>query len=145
MALSRRQLLVVGGGVICGHALGCGGSPPIVLAKEIPAGNKSAIGLNTLTAVGTASVAIARDSNGIYAMSLVCTHEGCDISNSGGGIVSFQRLHCGCHGSEYNSNGGVTLGPSTRPLPHLLVTDDGTGALTIHGDSEVAATDRLPV
>ena len=142
MALSRRELLVLGGGVVCAHAFGCG-SAPIVLDKEIPAGNAASIAANSLQAVAGKSVAIGRDSGGIYAMTLVCTHEGCDIRTSQGGSVTPTRIHCGCHGSEYNGQGAVLLPPSTRPLDHLLVTNDGTGALTIHGDMVVATGTRL--
>lgn len=143
MVLGRRKLLLVGGGVVCAHAIGCGGSEPIILPAEIPAGNKSAIGLNTLAAVPGNAVAIGRDSGGIYAMTLVCTHQGCDIATQGS--VSFTRLHCNCHGSEYNGQGTVLIGPATRALDHLLVTDDGTGALTIHGQQVVSASTRLAV
>ena len=143
MALTRRRLLVVGGGVICAPAIGCGGDGPVVLSKEIPAGNKSAVALDTLTPVSGASVAIGRDSSGIYALSLVCTHEGCDIGRSGS--VSFTLIHCACHGSEFDGLGNVELGPATRPLTHLLVTADAAGALTIHGETPVGAATRLPV
>ena len=145
MAVGRRKLLLAGGGVICAHALGCGGDA-IVLPKEIPAGNVSDLtAVGTFIVVSSAPAAIARDGNGIYAMSLVCTHQGCSIPQSPGGSANFNRIHCGCHGSEYNGQGVVLLGPSTRPLDHLLVTNDGTGALTIHGDSVVPANTRLAV
>jgi Rieske Fe-S protein len=144
MGWSRRKLLLAGGGVICARALGCG-SEPIVLPKEIPAGTASGVGLNTLTVVAAAPVAIGRDAGGIYAMTLVCTHQGCDIPHSGGGSVTFNRIHCGCHGSEFNGQGVVQLGPATRALDHLQVTADAAGALTIHGDQVVPASERLNV
>jgi Rieske Fe-S protein len=144
MALGRRKLLLVGGGVVCAHAIGCGGSEPIVLPKEIAAGNVSTVAVNTLRAVPGVAAAIGRDAGGIYAMSLVCTHQGCDIS-ANGGPVNFNVIHCGCHGSEYDNQGNVRFGPSTTPLPHLLVTKDAANELTIHGDTVVAATDRLVV
>src|SRR5215813_5119770 len=140
MTVGRRKLLLAGGGVICAQALGCGGGDAIVLPKEIPAGNVSDLtAVGTFIVVSSAPVSIARDSNGIYAMSLVCTHEGCNIPQSQGGSANFNRIHCGCHGSEYTGQGAVLIGPTTRPLDHLLVTNDGTGALTIHGDSVVPA------
>jgi Rieske Fe-S protein len=145
MPWSRRKLLLAGGGVICARAIGCGGSDQIVLPAEIPAGNSSAVTLNTLTPVAAAAAAIGRDSGGIYALTLVCTHQACDIAHSGGGSVSFSRIHCGCHGSEFNGQGLVLLGPATRNLDHLLVTADASGALTIHGDQVVAANIRLNV
>ena len=64
MALSRRELLVLGGGVVCVRALGCGGSPPIVLDKDIPAGNATSVTSNSLKAVTGKSVAIGRDTGG---------------------------------------------------------------------------------
>jgi cytochrome b6-f complex iron-sulfur subunit len=142
MALSRRRLLLVGGGVAWAHAIGCGGQAPIVLAKEIPAGNASALQVNSLHAVSGHAVAIGRDADGIYAISLVCTHESCDIAGSGGS-VSFTLIRCGCHGSQFNGQGQVQLGPASRPLPHLDVTADAGGALTVHGDREVPAATRL--
>src|SRR6266851_364049 len=144
MALSRRRLLVVGGGAVCAHVIGCGGSEPAVLAKDIPAGNKGSVALDTLTPVSGARVAIGRDSGGIYAISLVCTHQGCDIAQSGGS-VAFNLIRCGCHGSTFDGQGNVTQAPATQPLPHLAVTADAAGALTIHGDMLVSATTRLPV
>ena len=146
MALSRRELLVLGGGVVCSRAIGCGGSAPIVLDADIPAGKAASIAKNTLQVVGGKSVAIGRDGGGIYALSLVCTHEGCDIPTSAGGAqVTFQLIHCGCHGSSFDGLGNVLIGPATLPLPHLEVVADTTGALTIHGNKEVVATTRLTV
>jgi len=144
MAVGRRELLLAGGGVICAHALGCGSDNPIVLPQEIPAGNVSDLtAVGTFIVVSSAPVSIARDGNGIYAMSLVCTHQGCAIPESPGGSANFNRIHCGCHGSEYNGQGMVILPPSTRPLDHLEVTADPTGALTIHGQVVVPASQRL--
>ena len=142
MTLSRRKLLLVGGGVVCAHAIGCGGGESIVLPKEIPAGSSYDLTAGTIRVVSTSAVAVARDGSGIYALSLVCTHQGCDIRSSQGSI-SFNLIHCGCHGSEFNGQGGVLVGPASRPLPHLLVTADPAGALTVHGDTEVPATTRL--
>jgi Rieske Fe-S protein len=142
MALGRRKLLLVGGGVVCAHAIGCGGMETITLDAVIPAGLSTAVTLNTLNPVAGKHVALGRDSGGIYAMTLVCTHQGCDIA---GGSVSFAGLRCPCHGSEYNNQGQVLLGPAPSALSHLLVTKDASNQLTVHGDTVVAATDRLPV
>ena len=143
MSLGRRKLLMIGGGVSCARAIGCG-TDPIVLDAVIPSGLSTDVQLNTLNVVSGKHVALGRDSGGLYAMSLVCTHQGCDIATSGGS-VSFTLLHCGCHGSEFNGQGRVVIGPAVVPLPHLLVTKDASNQLTIHGDTLAAETDRLPV
>ena len=143
MALGRRKLLLVGGGVVCAHAIGCGGGDTVTLPRDIAAGNASALALNTLRPVSGAAAAIGRDAGGIYAMSLVCTHQGCDIAASGS--VSFNLIECGCHGSQFNAQGNVLRGPAAAPLPHLLVSADAAGALTIHGDSPVASNVRLSI
>src|SRR2546427_12445994 len=113
MALSRRKLLVVGGGAVCAHVIGCGGSEPTVLPNEIPAGNKATVALDTLTPVSGEAVAIGRDSGGIFAMSLGCKHHGCNIAQSGGS-VGFKLIQCGWYGYEYGSHGT----DSHRPALH---------------------------
>ncbi len=145
MGFTRRELLVVGGGALCARMVGCGGSDTFLLDSAIPAGTAASVKLDTLTPVAGKHVAIGRDSGGVYAMTLVCTHAGCDISESPGGTVSFGGLHCGCHGSQYDGQGNVLQGPAPRPLDHLAVTADATGALTIHGDQVVLAAQRLSV
>ena len=86
---------------------------------------------------------IGRDSGGVYAMTLTCTHAGCDIGQTGS--VGPQGLFCGCHGSEFDANGSVVRGPASRPLDHFAVTADSAGNLTIHGGQTVSAGTRLAV
>jgi Rieske Fe-S protein len=144
MALSRRRLLVVGGGALCAQIVGCGGGE-IVLDPNIAAGQASAVAVGSLTPIAGKSVAIGRDAGGIYAISLVCTHSGCDIAQSGGS-VGFGSIECGCHGSIFDGQGNVRRGPASRPLPHLAVTQDMvTGLLTIHGDQVTGADTRLQI
>jgi len=135
MAISRRQLLVLG----CGAALQCGGPD---LSASIPAGNISDLPQGTVRVVSGFPVAIGRDAGGIYALSLICTHQGCNIGTEG--IVSSASILCLCHGSVFSATGDVLHGPATQPLPHFVVTGDAMGALTIHTDEITAASTRLP-
>ncbi len=112
-----------------------------VLPATIPAGAATDVQPGTLRAVSGAPAAIGRDTGGIYALSLVCTHEQCDIGRTG--FVSAAGLECGCHGSQFDANGNVTRGPAASPLPHLLVTADMSGQLTIHGDQPVPPGMRI--
>ena len=61
------------------------------------------------------SVALFRDSEGIYAVSTICTHLGCIVKPVADGF------ECPCHGSRYAGNGSVVKGPAPKPLPWLLV------------------------
>lgn len=70
------------------------------------------------------AVAIFRDAEGAYAVSIVCTHLGCVVKPNAEGF------ECPCHGSRFASNGEVKKGPAPRPLPWLKVSMSG-GLVTI--------------
>ncbi len=66
-------------------------------------------------------------SNGVYALSAVCTHLGCITR-----YKSDEKLiACPCHGSRFDLEGNVTNGPAPRPLPWLDVTEDASGNLVV--------------
>ncbi|MCC6586551.1 MAG: Rieske 2Fe-2S domain-containing protein [Bryobacterales bacterium] len=70
------------------------------------------------------AVAVFRDAEGAYAVSIVCTHLGCVVKPNAEGF------ECPCHGSRFASNGEVKKGPAPRPLPWLKVSVGG-GLITI--------------
>jgi cytochrome b6-f complex iron-sulfur subunit len=119
-------------------AIACG--PPFGAAL---AGNASALAVGDIKLVAGASACIARDAQGVYAMSIICTHEGCDMSTQGS--VTAAGLDCFCHGSAFDVGGNVVRGPASSPLEHYQVTADAQGNLTVHGDAVVAAGTRLKV
>jgi cytochrome b6-f complex iron-sulfur subunit len=116
-----------------------GGSP--VAFGTVTAGTVSALSVGSLNAVSGTPVCIGRDAQGVYAMTLTCTHEGCDMGTQGS--VSSSGIVCDCHGSKFDVDGNVTQGPATTALQHYAVTADATGTLTIHGDQSVASSVRL--
>lgn len=65
------------------------------------------------------SVALFRDEEGVFAISLVCTHLGCIVSSIPDGF------ECACHGSRFDPDGGVTKGPAPTALPWHRVTKSG--------------------
>jgi thiosulfate dehydrogenase [quinone] large subunit len=71
-------------------------------------------------------------SDGTFvAYDLVCTHEGCTVSNYDSRT---QLLQCPCHGAEFDvaHDARVVSGPAPRPLTKLpLRIDPKTGAITI--------------
>jgi cytochrome b6-f complex iron-sulfur subunit len=67
------------------------------------------------------SVAVFKDSEGVFAISTVCTHLGCIVKPGPAGFS------CPCHGSAYAKDGSVTKGPAPKSLPWLKVTRSGSG------------------
>ncbi len=70
-------------------------------------------------------------SEGIAAMSLVCTHLGCIVQQSTEGFT------CPCHGSKFDSQGNVLGGPAPRPLKWLHVSQAADGELIVDTSIEV--------
>jgi cytochrome b6-f complex iron-sulfur subunit len=144
---SRRFFLrvIAAGGAsagVCSLGFGCSSPPSATLDAPVDAGNVSALPVGTLRAVTGESVAIGRDTGGVYALSTICTHAGCDIATSG--TISSSGLDCGCHGSRFDANGAVLNGPATTPLPHFEVTIDTSGDITIE-TTEVDPSTRVAV
>jgi cytochrome b6-f complex iron-sulfur subunit len=136
--MHRRDVLRALVGVASSTCIGCG--PPF---GKVDAGNASALAVGDVKVVPGASVAIARDAQGVYAMTLICTHAGCDMSQQG--VVTSTILQCDCHGSRFDPNGTVILGPAQSPLQHYQVIADTSGNLTIDGNIPVPASTRLVV
>ena len=138
--IERRRLLVLAGSAWV--ASGCEyGSDPA--SGIVNGGNVSDLPAGTLRKVEGQPVAVVRDDTGVYAMTLICTHEECDMSDDDG--VSFAGLACDCHGSRYDANGNVLGGPAEEPLEHYQVTIDESGAIAINADVIVDASQRVPV
>jgi len=110
---------------------------------DVPAGNVSALSVGSIQAVPKAPAYVARDANGIYAMTSTCTHAGCDMIASGS--VSASGIHCNCHGSVFDKDGNVTSGPANAALAHFEVSVDTTGAITVHGGKTVSQSTRVSV
>jgi len=125
---------------------GCGGS------STSPSGGSTLPALRTMTGTvsggavtvtidsssplaSTGSAALVNSSSGNFlvsragdqftALTAVCTHEGCVVSNYQSGTYE-----CPCHGSQYNTNGSVTKGPATRSLAQFQ-TSFANNVLTI--------------
>lgn len=143
-ACGRRRFLevVAHGGVLAGAAglgIGCG-SPS--LSGKYAGGNVADLQVGDLKAV-SGPLAIGRDAGGVWAMSLLCTHEDCDMSADG--TVAPSGIVCNCHGSRFDAQGNVTAGPARSPLQHYQVTIDAAGAITVNADVAVSETTRTAV
>ncbi|HEU4343873.1 MAG TPA: Rieske 2Fe-2S domain-containing protein, partial [Candidatus Binatia bacterium] len=65
------------------------------------------------------SLAIYKETSGVYAISLVCTHLGCIVKATDAGF------DCPCHGSKFAKDGSVLKGPAPKALPWLQVKHAG--------------------
>jgi Rieske Fe-S protein len=101
-----------------------GGSTPSLLARLHGALAGSAVRVtitgSVLDTIGGAALVestaglflLARTAaNAFTAVEAVCTHEGCTITGAAGDIYV-----CPCHGSRYDRNGRVVLGPARSSL-----------------------------
>lgn len=64
-----------------------------------------------------------RSRNGVFAYSLICTHQGCVVNYS----RSAKQLQCPCHGAAFDVTNGakVVAGPAPRPLAKVKVKISG--------------------
>jgi Rieske Fe-S protein len=108
---------------------------------DISAGSAAALTEGSLNVISGNPACVGRDAKGIYAMTLVCTHQGCDIGQQG--AVSAQGIYCACHGSEFDADGNVVRGPAIAALAHFAVSADSSGNLTVHTGTEVDPGTRL--
>ena len=141
---SRRAILKGGAaGIVLAAAPAACTSEPGAPSGPIMAGNVSAVPVGTLEVLTELAVVLGRDDGGLYAMSAVCTHAGCVVGVLSGD--SGKSLRCGCHGSTFDADGAVTMGPAMTALRHYEVDLGDDGTITIRGDVAVAADARTPV
>ncbi|HLD69347.1 MAG TPA: Rieske 2Fe-2S domain-containing protein [Candidatus Omnitrophota bacterium] len=70
-------------------------------------------------------VIVRRDTEGLYAISLICTHLGCIVSKHA------DRFECPCHGSKFDERGKVTAGPAPKALEWFKVSQLPDGKLVV--------------
>ena len=79
------------------------------------------------------------DAAGIYAVTAVCTHNGCLVLLEEG-----KSFGCPCHDSEYDLQGAVVQGPAKLPLQHFFVAESRPGGpLIVDLSRTVAPHERL--
>ena len=69
-----------------------------------------------VTPDGTPILVIRRNATTYTALSMYCTHSGCQVNTPSGGSI-----YCACHGSRFNYDGSVTQGPASSPLTNYVV------------------------
>lgn len=76
---------------------------------------------------------------GLFAISSICTHLGCNV----GWNDNEKMFDCPCHGSTFDKNGKNIDGPAPSPLKWYQLTLDNKNILTVHTSREVDKNFRL--
>ncbi|NMN98217.1 ubiquinol-cytochrome c reductase iron-sulfur subunit [Antrihabitans stalactiti] len=86
-------------------------APATVNAGDIPVGGGAVLG----------DVVVTQPSSGDFrGFSATCPHAGCNVSDVSGGTIN-----CPCHGSKFNLDGSVRVGPASAPLAPRSVSVQG--------------------
>ena len=80
------------------------------------------------------TTALFRDAEGVYAISIICTHLGCIVKPTANGF------ECPCHGSAFAADGSVVRGPAPRALSWLKVSANGNTVVVDEGANVPAGT-----
>ncbi len=91
----------------------------IVKLTKLPVGGTYTF---TTSAQGVPAI-IFRTKSGVFAYSMICTHQGCTVTYN----KSAKSLVCPCHGAKFDPLKGaaVTGGPAEKPLAKVKVAVSG--------------------
>ena len=79
-------------------------------------------GFNFKANDGTDAILFKTKDEKVYALSRICTHEGCSVDFD----LAQNKLICPCHGATYEAlDGNVVSGPTQRSLKKINVKIDG--------------------
>jgi cytochrome b6-f complex iron-sulfur subunit len=138
-SLDRRTFLKVSGSAVAVVALArCGGNNTPAVGV-FAGGNVADYTVGMVALFNDGPFFVGRDAGGMYAMSAVCTHQGCTV---GEGTTS---LTCPCHGARYDLVGTVTNGPATQDLEHYQLDIDANDDITVDTGAPVNASTRVAV
>lgn len=94
-------------------------SPGVRQKKTLLSVAKGELPLQGALVYQEARVALMREGDAVYALSLVCSHLGCTVN------VTPTELVCPCHGSSFDRQGRVLKGPADRQLLRYQVVERG--------------------
>lgn len=147
-AVKRRDFLGTAAIWTCGATLGLATVGmarmpfPAVIPGEsgkVKVGRPDDLSVGESRWVASARAFVFRDAEGIFAVSGVCTHLGCIITQTPGGF------DCPCHGSRFGPFGEVVKGPAPSSLPWLKVSRAPDGQILIDMQTTVQAGEKLRV
>ena len=146
--ISRRDFLGIAALWSCVGAwvltlIGLGKFPMPALLPDVSnifkIGKPEDIPIGTDRVIEDVKIRIVRDNEGIYAVSLICTHLGCIVSKTEKGYS------CPCHGSKFNQKGDNISGPAPKGLNWLEVSRLPSGKLIVNTNKFVPAGKKFVV
>ena len=99
-------------------------APENATTNVITTTNDLAVGqsLEFTSSAGISAILFRSSEEKVYALSRICTHEGCSVDFD----MNQNRLICPCHGANYEaSDGSVISGPTTKSLAKIKVEIQG--------------------
>ena len=130
-----------GGGSTSTTSTGTGSCGP--LPPDFSVGELSHFGVLGVYGILKTSVLIGRDEEGLFALSSLCSHLGCDLNTQG--TFSETGIVCKCHGSKYDNDGNVVDGPAAKPLKAYGLALGCDDKLYVDFPNEVPLSQRLKV
>ena len=101
-----------------------GGEVVIAQVSALVAGE----GVNFTAIDGPDAILFKTKDEKVYALSRICTHEGCSVDFD----LAQNKLICPCHGATYEApDGNVISGPTQRNLKKINVKVDGDNVLEV--------------
>ncbi len=95
-------------------------------------GQPEEFGTGTERVIPGRNVVVLGGTDGVAAVSLICTHLGCIVTRGEGEFL------CPCHGSRFAADGKVEAGPAPRGLRWLQVSRAVDGGLVVDAKREVS-------
>ena len=82
---------------------------------------------------------LARKGDVLFALSIKCTHQQCDVGPGYGRDAKL--LACKCHGGQYDAQGKVLKGPPKLPLAHFATRLSKDGVIEVNPGASVQGED----
>jgi cytochrome b6-f complex iron-sulfur subunit len=109
--------------------------------SKFPVGRVKDFPSDSATFLPPARLFVFNSREGLYAISSICTHLGCNVR----WVEERSEFHCPCHGSKYTGLGKVKEGPAPKPLKWYKLSLSRRGEIVVDTKSEVSSDYRLVI
>jgi len=107
--------------------------------SKFPIGHVKDFPLESVTFLPQWRLFVFNSRDGMYAISSVCTHLGCNVR----WVEDRSEFDCPCHGSKFTGLGKVEAGPAPKPLNWYKLTLSRRGEVVVDTQTAVPTDFRL--